>query len=182
MSYKREIDNTTMIQYIILYTLAKADRHVTFKQLSALILDNLNIEFANFRLSLSNLEETEHIRSFELDELTTVYELLPKGEEANKFFEKSIPIYIREPIAEAIPLFFNEEEKRQSVKTVLMPINSREFAAKCGVYDRDTPLLELTIYAGGRDSANDIMKRFRDNTDSIYEKIVDIMTGSGEKK
>ena len=45
-----------------------------------------------------------------------------------------------------------------------------------------TPLLELTIYAGSRDSANDIMKRFCDNTDSIYEKIVDIMTGSGEKK
>lgn len=178
MSYNREINNRTMIQYIILYTLAEANRHVTFKQLSSLILDNLNIEFTDFRISLSNLEETEHIRSFAIDELTMVYELLPKGAEANEFFKKNIPIYIREPISEAISPFFNEEEKKQSIRTELIPLNHTEFAAKCGIYDRNTPLLELTVYAGSRNAANDIMKRFSENTDSIYEQIIEIMMKS----
>ncbi len=175
MSYTREIDNKVMIQYMILYTLAQADRHITHRQLSSLILDNFNIEFSNFQLALSNLEETEHIRSFSVDELTTVYELLPKGKDANKFFQTNIPIYIREPILEIIPVFFNEEEKKRSIRVELLPINRKEFAAKMGIFEKNTPLLELTVYAGTRDDANDMLKRFKENPESIYTSIIEIM-------
>lgn len=176
MAYTREIDDTVMIQYIILYTLAEADRHVTYKQLAGLILENFNIQFPNFQIAIANLEETEHIRGFAIDELTTVYELLPKGQEANRFFEKNIPIYIREPISEAIPPFFNKEAQRQSVRAELLPINRNEFAAKCGIYDNRTPLLELTLYAGTRQDANKMLKRFRENTEEIYKAVITLMT------
>lgn len=172
MKYTREIDNSVMIQYIILFTLATADRHVTYRQLSELIFNNCNIEFSNFQIALSNLEETGHIRRFSLDELTTVYELLPKGKEANKFFCGNIPIYIKEPIAEAVPIFFNEEAKKRSVRTELLPINRHEFAAKCGIYDNEVPLLDITVYAGTREDANNVMKNFRDNTEEIYKSII----------
>ena len=46
--YMREVDNPVMIQYIILFTLAKAARRVTHSQLTCLTLDNCNINFANF--------------------------------------------------------------------------------------------------------------------------------------
>lgn len=180
MKYEREIDDIVMIQYIILFTLAKADRHVTHKQLTGLILDNCNIEFANFQIALMNLIETEHIRSFSLDELTTVYELLQKGTNANKFFERDIPIYIREPLTEAIPRFFGEEEKRRSVKAELMPVNRNEFAVKCGVYDRNVPLLEMTVYSGTREDANKMLKHFNENTEKIYGEIIGIMTDGGK--
>lgn len=176
MQYTREIDNDVLIQYIILFTLAKADRHVTYKQLTGLIFENCNIEFSNFQIALTNLEETGHIRSFSLDELTTVYELLPKGREANKFFENNVPIYIREPIAEAILPYFNEEAKKRSVRAVLLPINRREFAARCGIYDGETPLLDMNIYAGTREDANKMIKRFRENPEEIYKAVLDAMT------
>ena len=177
MPYTREIDSHITIQYIILFTLAKVDRHVTYKQLTSLILDNLNIEFTNFQLALSNLEAIGHVRSFVHDELTTFYELLPAGKQANGFFEKEIPIYIREQVEEAIEPFFREEAEKNSIRTELMPINPREFCAKCGVYDRNTPLLEMTVYAGSREDANNMMKRFNENAQDIYTKIMDIMHG-----
>ena len=176
MPYTREIDNNMMIQYIILFTLANAKRHVTYKQLASLILDNFNIEFSNFQVALTNLEETDHISSFALDELTTVYELLQKGTEANNFFSNNIPIYIREPLLEAIPKFFNEEEEKHSVRAELYPINKKEFAAKCGIYEKNTPLLEMTVYAGTRKDANKMLKHFKENTEKIYSAVIDIMT------
>ncbi len=176
MQYTREIDNDIMIQYIILFTLAEANRHVTYKQLSGLIFENCNIEFSNFQVALTNLEETGHIRSFAVDELTTVYELLPKGKSANEFFKSNIPVYIREPIANTIAPYFNEEEKRRSVRASLLPINRREFAAECGIYDGETPLLKMTVYAGTRDDANKMLKRFRDDPESVYKAVMDIMT------
>ena len=179
MKYTREIDNNIMIQYIILYTLAEADRHVTYRQLTELIFDNCNIEFTNFQPALVNLEETGHLRSFLIDDLTAVYELLPKGRDANKFFMKNIPIYIREPISEAIPKFSNEEEKRKSIKAELLPVGRREFAAKCGIYDRNVPLLEMTVYAGSRDDANKLLRRFRENTEEIYRSVISIMNDGG---
>lgn len=176
MKYTREIDNDVLIQYIILFTLAEADRHVTYKQLSGLIFENCNIEFSNFQMALTNLEETGHIRSFAIDELTTVYELLPKGKSANEFFKSNIPVYIREPITNAIAPYFNEEEKKRSVRASLLPLNRREYAAECGIYDNDTPLLAMTIYAGTREEANKMLKKFRDNPEAIYRKVMEMMT------
>lgn len=176
MQYTREIDNDVLIQYIILFTLAEADRHVTYKQLSGLIFENCNIEFSNFQVALTNLEETGHIRSFSVDELTTVYELLPKGKTANEFFKSNIPVYIREPIANAIAPYFNEEEKKKSVRAELLPLNHREFAAECGIYDNNTPLLKMTVYAGTRESANKMLKYFKDNPEKIYGEVMEIMT------
>lgn len=175
MSYTREIDNTVLIQYMILFTLKKADRHVTYKQLATLILDNFNIEFTNFQLALSNLEETEHIRGFSVDELTTVYELLPKGIEANNFFQKDIPIYIREPIENAIPPFFKEEEEKRSIRSELIPINRKEFSVKCGIYDKNTPLFEFILYSGTREDANKMLKKFRDNPEKFYSLMLNLM-------
>lgn len=180
MKYTREINDNVMLQYMILFTLTEADRHVTHKQLTGLILDNFNIEFADFQIALTNLIETGHIRSFAIDELTTVYELLPKGKEANSFFERNIPIYIREPIKEIIPRFFREEEERRSVKAELLPINREEFSVKCGVYDRNTPLMELTVYAGTRENANKMLKYYNENTEKIYKSVIETMTDCGK--
>ena len=180
MKYMREIDDNVMIQYIILFTLAKVNRHVTYKQITGLILDNCNIEFSNFQLALTNLVETEHVRSFSPDEFTTVYELLPKGVEADGFFEKNIPIYIRDQIEEAIPPFFNEEEEKRSVRSELVPVTRNEYAIKCGIYDRSVPLLEMTVYAGSRKDANKMLKYFNENTEMIYKDIIDKVTDGGK--
>ena len=176
MAYTREIDNPALIQYIILYTLAEANRHVTYPQLIGLVLDNCNIEFPNFQLALSNLEQTKHVRRFSPDQNTTFYELLPKGQQANEFFKRDIPIYIREPIKEAIPPFFKEEARKRSVRARIYPFNRREYGLECGIYDNETPLLEMLIYVGTREDANIMKKRFREHTEEIYKTVMDVMT------
>lgn len=172
MLYKREITDHISIQYIILFTMAKAARIVTHNQLTSLVLDNCNIKFTEFRIALDNLEKIGHIRIFSPDDKETYCELTPKGLEASRFFSKKIPVYIREPIEEYIAPFFHEEAEKRSVVADLLPINEKEWMADFAIYDYKTPLLKLSLYAGTRKSANAMIKKFRENPQLFYEEIM----------
>lgn len=172
MNYDREITDAIMIQYIILFTLAKANRIVTHSQLTTLVLDNCNINFADLVIALDNLTEIGFVRSFTGSDKKQYVELLPKGEESNGFFHKSIPIYIREPIEKSIAPFFHEEKLRKSIRAELMPINEKEYLAELGIFEGNTPLMNLSVYAGTRSMAADMIRRFKADPDGFYEKII----------
>ena len=179
MIYNREIFDQVTIQYIILFALAKADRIVTHDQLTSIVLDNCNIKFTEFRIALDNLEKIGHIRVFSPDEKETYCELLELGKEASKFFEKKVPIYIREPIEEYIEPFFGEEAKRQSVRAELLPLNEREYMADLGIFEGKTPIMKLSMYAGTRSYAFAMLREFKKDPQEIYETVLELL-GNGE--
>lgn len=171
MEYNREITDMVMIQYIILFTMAKADRIMTHSQLSDLILENCNINYADFLIALDNLCQIECVRTF--DSGGTQYcELLAKGVESNGFFCGSIPIYIKEPIEKSIAPFFKEEELKKSIRAKLVPINEREYLAECGIYEANTPLMQLSVYAGSRKMAADMLRKFKSDPEGFYRMLM----------
>lgn len=172
MDYTREITDMVMIQYIILFTLARADRIVTDSQLSSLILDNCNINFSDYRIALDNLSSIGFIRVFNSGDNNQYCELLPKGVESNEFFQGSIPVYIREPIERSIAPFFREEELKKSIRAELTPLNETEYLAECGVYEGNTPLLKLSVYGGTRKMAASMVRKFKEDPEKIYRSII----------
>lgn len=180
--YMREVDDPVIIQYIILFTLAKADRRVTHSQLSCLTLDRCNINFTNFQIALDNLVGIEYIKILPngFDENMPIYELTEKGSQANGFHYRKIPVYIREQIEEHIEPFFLEEDKKKNVKAVLEPINDKEYNVNCAIYESSSPLMELTFYAGDRETAARIIRHFKKNTEEVYTKFMETLLGNEE--
>lgn len=174
--YMREVTDPVTIQYIILFTLSKADRSVTHSQLTCLTLDRCNINFANFEIALDNLVGIGYIKknSLEYDENMPIYSLTEKGNEANTFFESSIPIYIREQIAEYIIPFFEEERLKTSVKAKLTNVDEKEFCADCGLYDSNSALMELKFFADRKTCAK-MVRNFKKNYEQIYPKIIELL-------
>ena len=175
--YMREIDDPVTIQYIILFTLAKANRRITPSQLTCLTLDRCNINFTNFQIALDNLVGIGYVERLpgDLDENMPVYSLTEKGIEANGFFESSIPIYIRDQIAEHIIPFFEEESLKKSVKADLKQIGDREYCANLALFDSNSALLELTAYGGDRKTAAIMVRNFKKNHEKIYNEIMKIL-------
>lgn len=182
MLYKREIYDQVTIQYIILYTLAEANRIVTHNQLTSLVLDNCNIRFTEFRIALDNLETIGHIHTFSPDGKETYCELLPLGKEANGFFYHKIPKYIREPIKEYIAPFFREDAIKKSIKAELLPLSEKEFMADLGIFDGNTPIMKLGLYAGSRKSANILIKKFKKDPQKIYEEIINLFENISDEE
>ena len=176
--YMREVDDPIIIQYIILFTLAKADRRITHSQLTCLTLDRCNINFANFQIALDNLVGIGYVEKLPgaLDENMPVYSLTEKGIEANGFFEKSIPVYIRDQISEHIAPFFEAESLKKSVKAELEQIGDREYNAKLALFDSNSALLELSLYGGDRKTAAAMVRNFKKNHEEIYSKILQILS------
>lgn len=175
MFNKREITDQVKIQYIILYTLSEANRVVTHNELTSLVLDKCNIPFTEFRIALDNLEKIGHIRIFSPDEKTTYCELLELGKEANTFFYKKIPNSIRTAIKDYIKPFFREEIIKRSVVGELMPLNEEENLADLGIYDGNTPLLKIQIYAGTRAYANSMIREFKKDPQKVYETVLELL-------
>ncbi len=178
--YTREVDDPVMIQYIILFTLSKAARRVTHSQLTCLTLDKCNINFANFQIALDNLVQIEYVRTLPngFDEKMPIYELTKKGRQANGFFEHSIPIYIRDQIEEHIKPFFEQEKLKRSVRAELIQMNEAEYSVNLAVYDSTSPLMEITLFAGSRENAAQIIRSFKANPEAAYVKIMETLLGS----
>ena len=181
--YMREVDDPVIIQYIILFTMKKANRKVTHSQLTCLTLDRCNINFANFQIALDNLVQIGYVQILEnaVDEKMPIYDLTDKGREANSFFEHQIPVYIREQIAEHIEPFFTAEKLKKSVKAQLVPLNDKEYNVELAIYESISPLMELSFYAGDRKTAAAIIRNFKANSEKIYGEILTSIIGDEEK-
>ena len=64
MLYQKEIDDSVLIQFIILYTLSKVDNAIPYNELLNLVLDNCNINYNDFQVALDNLVRTKHVNTF----------------------------------------------------------------------------------------------------------------------
>ncbi len=181
--YMREVDDPVTIQYIILFTLAKAGRNVTHSQLTCLTLDKCNINFANFQIALDNLVQIGYVQILEnpTDENMPIYALTDKGREADSFFAHQIPVYIREQIEEHIEPFFREEKLKKSVKATLVPLNDNEYNVELALFESISPLMELSFYAGDRKTAASIIRNFKANPEKVYSEILASILGNEEE-
>lgn len=174
MLYQKEIDDSVLIQFIILYTLSKVDDAVPYNELLNLVLDNCNINYNDFQVALDNLTKTNHVNAFLEGAHNQKYRITQKGMNAVEFFTANIPVYIREPINSSIKELFKERRLKNAVQSNISPVRKDEYSTECQLYDDDnTPLLSLSLYAGSRDEAERMARLFREKSDEIYVKILD---------
>lgn len=173
MLYQKEIDDSVLIQFIILYTLSKVDSAVPYNELLNLVLDNCNINYNDFQVALDNLVKTNHVRAFLAGRHNQKYEITQKGMNAGDFFTANIPVYIREPIDKSVKELFIEERRQNAVRGNITPVRKNEYSADCALYDDDnTQIMNLSLYAGSREEAERMARFFKAHADTVYEKIL----------
>lgn len=176
MLYSREIDDNAKIQLIILYTLSCAKRPVRYDDLINIIFENCNVNFGEFQIALSHLEDIKHIEKTTDDTGCDVFFLLPEGETSNGFFENSIPVYIRNPIKKYIKPYFKEEDAKDRIIGEAEHIGNDEYIAHLAVMDSvDLPLLDLKFYTGSREESLKIVKKFKADPENMYRKILELL-------
>lgn len=174
MEYKREIDNTALIQFIILYTLSKADTPVAYNNLINLIMDNCNINYNDFQVGLDNLVRTNHVKAHVEGKHNQIYALTEKGENSIKSFKSDIPIYIREPIDNSVKEMYLLSRRENAVSAGILPYKDDDYMTECILRDDDkTELMRLTLYAGTREMAEKMAVYFKEHPDLIYGNIIE---------
>ena len=178
MLYQREIEDSVLIQFIILYTLYNADQPLGYDDLLNLVLDNCNISYPDFQLALDNLITTRHLTASLEGERRQIYAITKKGENTSDFFRQIVPVYIREPISESIKKLFIDKRRKEAVRSNIVPMNAKgDYRTECSLYDDDKmQLMELNLFAGTRADAEKMAKRFKANHAEIYAEIIKMLS------
>lgn len=179
MLYQREIDDSVLIQFIILFTLHSSDAPLGYDDLLNLVLENCNISYTDFQLALHNLTSTNHVSVTDINERCDLYEITKKGLNTADFFNRIVPVYIREPIKDSIKQMFIDKRRKNAVRSNIVPTTKNgDYRTECSLYDDDKlQLMELNLFVGARDDAEKMARFFKEHPQEIYEQIIMLMTG-----
>ena len=174
MIYDRKIEDSILIQSIILHTLNKADCLLAYSDLINIVLNNCNINYGDFQIALDNLVKTNHAEALMTGKNIQKFQITEKGQSVAEFFRSRIPVYIREPIEASINDTLREERLRNAVRGKISAISPTEYTSECALYDGDnTMLMEISLYSGTREQAERTVRYFRENSDKVYAKIIE---------
>lgn len=178
MLYQREIDDSVLIQFIILFTLYNSDAPLGYDDLLNLVLENCNISYTDFQLALHNLTSTNHVSVTDINERQDLYEITKKGLNTSDFFNTIVPVYIREPIKDSIKQMFIDKRRKNAVRSSIVATTPRgDYRTECSLYDDEKlQLMELNLFVGTREDAEKMAKFFKSHSQEIYERIIMIMT------
>lgn len=178
--YNREIEDELMIQFIILFTLSKADEPLSYTDLLNVVQGNCEINFTDFQLGLDNLIQTGHVEAKHLSDILTVYTLTQKGIYVSDFFYGHIPLIIREPIIQALKQLYIDKRRKEAVKASVTPINENEYTVECDLFNDDKiPIMSLSLYAGSRKQAEIMADYYKKNSAEIYGAVIDAFIKAG---
>ena len=181
MLYNGRIEDELMIQFIILYTLSRADEELEYSDMLTTVQENCDISFMDLQLGLDNLVETGHVSVARVSDMISVYGITEKGRNIIDFFYKQIPLIIREPIDKSLKALYLEKRRLNAVKAYIEPINEREYYSECVLKNDDkTEMLFLRLYAGERAEAERIAEYFKLNSDKVYMKIIEALNDKEE--
>lgn len=177
--YDRGIEDELMIQFIIMYAVSHADEPLPYSDLLNIVQGNCEISFTDLQIGLDNLIKTGHVEAKNISNRLTVYSITQKGKYVIDFFYKQIPLIIREPIDKSIKEMYLEKRRNESVRASVEPINTKEYNAECELYDDDrTKIMSLTLYAGAREQAQEIVSYFKEHATEVYSQILNIFNKS----
>ena len=63
-----------------------------------------------------------------------------------------------------------------SIDNVVVPVKDDEFKVTCYIKEGNDELVSITMYAANKDQARNITRNWNNNAETIYEKLLDMMT------
>lgn len=181
--YDRGIEDELMIQFIIMYAVNNADEPLSYQDLLNIVQGNCEISFTDFQIGLDNLIKTGHISMKNISKSLSTYSITQKGKYVIDFFYKQIPLIIREPIDKSIKDLYLDKRRNESVRASVEPINRKEFNAEFELFDDDrTRIMSLSLYAGAREQAQEMVTYFKDNATDVYSKILSIFNNASDEE
>ncbi|MCL1997834.1 MAG: DUF4364 family protein [Turicibacter sp.] len=169
------MDDKPENKLIILYLIEKMDLPLSRSQITDYIMQAEFMDYYAVQEALADMVENGYLDS-STNNNTTRYTLTDDGLTTLEYFEKHIAPSIRNKINEYI------KENRRDIKrefentaTFFPNADNSEFLVKCGVYEENRVLMELSISVYTREQARQIQNNWKTNAKTLYGDIIKIL-------
>ncbi len=164
----------TQYKLIVLYMLDRVDFPLSNTQISDFILGKEYTSYFTLQQAISELISAELIRT-ESTHNNTYYHILPAGRETLSYFPDKISEAIKEDVVSYLTENQMELKKDVHILADYYKTVGKEYAARCQIKDRETPLIDLTIRVDNRDQAEAICQNWRLQNEDVYGYLMDML-------
>ena len=160
---------------LILYALNKANKPLTNDVLYKIVLAAANMNYFYFQQFMLDLIEDGYICSFQKEE-QTLYQVTESGRRTLDLTLDLLPGIIKLKADTNLKPIIDSSEEEQSIVAEYTPLSENHYIITCKVVENNETVFEVKTFAGSREQAKDIVDNWQNNADTIYPKILDILT------
>lgn len=160
------------IRLVILYALKHFKISASVENLQEILVWQDIIDYFTMVDFLLDMEKLGMVTTVTVENVVR-YDITEKGDKTVSMFKNKIPMSLRDKIYFKCDEMVSDMAKGRSIAADIVPIDDRNFMAKCGIYEFNTPLMEINIYAGTREQAEAIAERFKTQSSSLYKTILE---------
>lgn len=167
---------------LLLYLIDKMEVPLTQSQISQFALEEEYINYFSLQQFLAEMVEVDYLEK-SLDNNKTYYSVTDQGLIALEYFKKRIQPDIKNKINKYV------EKNKKSIKkdyevtaNYFYEQNNNEYIVKCGIYEDDTALMELTVSVVSREQAKLICNNWRENVNHLYGNILMELIGDNNEQ
>ena len=167
-----DFNNNPENKLLILYLINKMDLPLSRSHISDYFTEAEFMDYYTVQQTLAEMVDKNYLDSA-TDSNVTRYTITGEGLQTLEYFEKHISIPKRSKINQYIKEN-RKDIKREFEKTVNFFHNEthNDFVIKCGVYDEDQMLMELSISVDTREQARMIETNWNKNAKTLYGEII----------
>ncbi len=180
-----EKTNSSLAQdkVLILYILNTLKRDITDSDLFKLISPINNMNYFYFKQILSDLVDSKLVGTYTKDEENenniTLYTITSQGKNSLDLTIDVLPGLVK---LNADTIFKNEISNiidENSIVTEFVPENENSYTVKCKIIENNKTIFEVRTFAGSNEHAKLIADNWKNNANSIYPQILNLLTQNG---
>ena len=159
---------------LILYLLNKLSDGIKSDNLYKIVSSANNINYFYFQTLLTDLIDTNLVGSFTKDEDTFI-KITSEGQNALSLTKSLLPGILRLKADNVFKEEISLIEEECSIITEYIPQDENNYTVKCKIVEKNETLFEVSAFAGSRERAKQISDNWKENANTIYPKIIDLL-------
>lgn len=164
-------DPLTLYKLIILYMLDNVQFNLTYSQISSFILEREYTNFLNLQQAISELQESELIKSVTLSS-RTYFSITEEGRKTLAFFRKRISKALIDDIDAFLAENHMELKSESSVTATYYKLTSGDYVAELSAWENDEELAHIKLSVPAKDLAETVCNNWHQKNQQIYQYLM----------
>ena len=167
-----KLDELAENKLIILFLLYQMDMPMSTAQLIDFAVGGEYMDYFSFQQYIAQLAEAGMVESSTSESNSTTYSITTEGEEAVRIFSPSITYSLRTAICKYV--LDNKKRIKREFEVVANYFYKAEndYIVKCGIYDEDMALMEISVSVVSKEQAKVIKRNWKEHVTDLYGKIL----------
>lgn len=156
---------------LILYILGNSIKPLSLDQIVKVCSEFDDITYFDICSYIYSLKSNLYIQEC-LEEQTITYKITKLGADTLKELQEFIPGIDIHKLKKFITKNNSIVKTDSDVDTIIIPISDDEFKVSCYIKDRNSELMNITLYATSKEQAKNIAKNWKEDSDQIYSTVL----------